>query len=214
METLYHRFGVRFFVFNDDEWFPPGKARYARMDELEARTEAAQARVIMSIKCRADDVDEDLFRRLLDLGVVRAYVGVESGSDHSLRTLNKHTTVAQNRRALEMLHRVGMLADFGLIFFDPDSTVEDVRANLDFFREMGGEGQAPLSFGRMEVYAGTPILDRLQREGRLTGNYMAWNYTIADPRVEMLFRLMIATMRHRHYDNSGWASNARSPATN
>jgi hypothetical protein len=32
---------------------------------------------------------------------------------------------------------------------------------------------------------------------------MGWNYTIADARVEMLFRLMYATMRHRHYDNTG-----------
>ena len=104
-----------------------------------------------------------------------------------------------------MLHRVGMLADFGMIFFDPDSTVEDVRANLDFFHEMAGAGQAPLSFGRMEVYAGTPIQARLQREGRLTGNYLAWNYVIPDPRVELLFRLMIATMRRRHYDNDGLA---------
>ena len=159
----------------------------------------------MSIKCRADDVEEDLFRRLLEMGVVRAYVGVESGSDRSLATLNKHTTAAQNRAALEVLHRVGMLADFGLIFFDPDSTVEDVRANLDFFHEMAGAGQAPLSFGRMEVYAGTPILERLQREGRLTGSYLAWNYAIPDPRVEMLFRLMIATMRQRHYDSDGLA---------
>jgi hypothetical protein len=113
--------------------------------------------------------------------------------------------VAQNRQALEALHQVGMLADFGLIFFDPDSTIEDIRANLDFFHEMAGEGQAPLSFGRMEVYAGTPILGRLQSEGRLTGNYLAWNYTIIDPRVEMLFRLMIATLRHRHYSNDGAA---------
>lgn len=205
MEMLYHTFGVRFFIFNDDEWFPAGKARLARVATLEGELQRRGLDVIMSIKCRADDVTEDLFRRLLDMGVVRAYVGVESGSDHSLRTLNKRTTVAQNRQALEALHKVGMLADFGLIFFDPESTVEDIRANLDFFHEMAGEGQAPLSFGRMEVYAGTPILDRLQREGRLTGNYLAWNYTIPDPRVEMLFRLMIATMRHRHYDNDGLA---------
>jgi hypothetical protein len=104
---------------------------------------------------------------------------------YSLRTLNANHW-RQNRHALEVLHRVGMLADFGLIFFDPDSTVEDVRANLDFFHEMAGQGQAPLSFGRMEVYAGTPILDRLQREGRLSGTYLAWTYEIADPRVEML----------------------------
>lgn len=203
MEMLHNRFGVRFFVFNDDEWFPAGQARYARVAALEAELGRRKLDVIMSIKCRADDVEEDLFRRLLDMGVVRAYVGVESGSDHSLQTLNKHTTAAQNRRALEVLHHVGMLADFGLIIFDPDSTVEDIRANLDFLHEMGGQGQAPLSFGRMEVYAGTPILRRLQSEGRLTGNYLAWNYVIADSCVEMLWRLMIATMRHRHYDNDG-----------
>jgi hypothetical protein len=194
---------VRFFIFNDDEWFPPGNARTQRIADLEHELKWRKLDLIMSVKCRADDVDENLFCRLLDLGVVRAYVGVESGSDHSLRTLNKKTTVAQNRRALEVLNRVGMLADFGLIFFDPDSTMEDVRANLDFFRAMAGDGQAPLSFGRMEVYAGTPMLDRLTREGRLSGDYMAWNYTIADPRVELLFRMMFAALRHRHYDNAG-----------
>ncbi len=203
METLYLQSGVRFFIFNDDEWFPPGDARVKRIDDLERELARRKLDLIMSIKCRADDIDENLFRRLLDLGVTRAYVGVESGSDHSLRTLNKKTTVAQNQRALETLHRVGMLADFGLIFFDPDSTIEDVRANLDFFRAMAGDGQAPLSFGRMEVYAGTPMLERLTREGRLTGDYLAWNYTIADPRVELLFRMMFAALRHRHYDNTG-----------
>ena len=203
MEMLYHASGVRFFIFNDDEWFPPGPARLARVAELERELETRRLDAILSIKCRADDVEENLFRRLLDLGVVRAYIGIESGSERSLNALNKKTTVTQNRHALDVLSRVGMLADFGLIFFDPDSTVEDIQANLDFFREMAGEGQAPLSFGRMEVYAGTPILARLQREGRLTGNYLAWNYTIPDPRVELLFRMMFAAMRHRHYHNAG-----------
>jgi len=205
MELLYHTFGVRFYVFNDDEWFPGGKARLARVDALERELRRRGLDVMMSIKCRADDVEEGLFRRLLHMGVMRAYVGIESGSDHSLATLNKHTTVAQNRNALETLHRVGMLADFGMIFFDPDSTIEDVRANLDFFHEMAGAGQAPLSFGRMEVYAGTAIQARLQQEGRLTGNYLAWNYVIPDPRVELLFRLMIAAMWRRHYENDGLA---------
>jgi len=45
----------------------------------------------------------------------------------------------------------------------------------------------------------------MQSQGRLTGNYMAWNYQISDPRVEMLFRLMYAAMRHRHYANDGAA---------
>ncbi len=208
IELLYHGFGVRFFIFNDDEWFPPGPARIDRVAEYETEFERRHLDLIMSIKCRADDVEEGLFRRLLALGVVRAYVGVESGSPSSLRTLNKRTTVAQNRRALEILSRIGMLADFGLIFFDPESTVQDVRANLDFFRAMAGDGQAPLSFGRLEVYAGTPILERLDRQGRLTGSYMAWTYQIPDPRIELLFRMMFATMRRRYYTNSGLGKQA------
>jgi anaerobic magnesium-protoporphyrin IX monomethyl ester cyclase len=203
VEQLYHQHGVRFFIFNDDEWFPPGEARLVRVAALERELRHRRLDIIMSIKCRADDVEEILFRRLVDMGVVRAYVGVESGSDHSLQTLNKRTTVAQNERSLEILHRVGMLADFGLIFFDPETTVEDVRANLDFFHRMGGAGQAPLSFGRLEIYAGTPILERLTRAGRLTGNYLAWNYTIPDPRVELLFRLMFAALGRRQYAPQG-----------
>lgn len=208
LEILYHDSGVRFFIFNDDEWFAPGQARLDRIRHLECELRQRRLDVIMSIKCRADDIERDTFSRLLDFGVVRAYVGIESGSDQSLRRMNKRTSVAQNRHALDILHQIGMLADFGMIFFDPDSTVSDVRSNLDFFHDMAGDGEAPLSFGRLEVYAGTPILDRLRKEGRLTGSYMAWNYSIGDPKVEVLFRLMYATMRHRHYSNDGLGKQA------
>jgi hypothetical protein len=76
---------------------------------------------------------------------------------------------------------------------------------LDFFHALAGEGQSPLSFGRLEVYAGTPVLERLNRESRLSGSYLSWNYTIGDERVETLFRLMIAVLGRRHYPNEGLA---------
>lgn len=204
MELLYEQ-GVRFFFFNDDEWFPLGKARQARVAALQGELLQRRLDVIMSIRCRADDVEEDLFRRLRDTGVVAVYVGVESGSDRSLRFLNKRTTVAQNRRAMEVLDRLDMLAGFGMIFFDPESTVEDIRANIDFCREVTGAGQAFLSLGRLEMYAGTAILELFRRQGRLHGDYLAWDYTIADPRVEKLFRLVIATMSQRFYARDGLA---------
>ena len=160
---------------------------------------------IMSIKCRADNVEEGLFRRLQDMGIVRAYVGVKSGSDGSLRRMNKHTTVAQNRRALEALHQVGMLADFGLIFFDPDSTVEDVRANLDFFHAMAGGARRRSALAGWRSTPARRSWSACSARAGSAESYLAWNYAIADPRVELLFRLMIATMRHRHYDNNGLA---------
>ncbi len=205
MKELRQRWGVRLFIFNDDEFFIPGKQRHAHVRAFgDALKEAGLTDIAMSIKCRADDVtDEEMFRYLKEIGVVRVYVGVESGSQHSLETFHKRTTVAQNYHALEVLNRLDILADFGMLMFDPYSTVEDIRDNIAYLWAMGGEGQAPIIFARMEVYAGTPILQRLAREGRLIGNYLAWDYEIPDPRVELLYRLMMLTFRRRHYDFSG-----------
>lgn len=210
MAELRERWGVRLFIFNDDEFFLPGRRR--RRAHVQAFGEALRAAgltdIAMSVKCRADDVaadadDEEMLRYLKDIGVVRVYVGVESGSQHSLETFNKRTTVAQNRHALQVLTRLDILADFGMLAFDPNSTVDDVRDNIAFMWEMGGEGQAPIIFARMEVYAGTPILRTLAQEGRLKGNYLAWDYEIPDPRMELLYRLMMLTFRRRNYDFEG-----------
>jgi len=205
MRELRERWGVRLFIFNDDEFFIPGKHRHAHVRALgDALREAGLTDIAMSIKCRADDVtDEEMFRYLKEIGVVRVYVGVESGSQHSLETFHKRTTVAQNYHALEVLNRLDILADFGMLMFDPYSTIDDIRDNIAYLWAMGGEGQAPIIFARMEVYAGTPILKRLEREGRLSGNYLAWDYEIPDPRVELLYRLMMLTYRRRHYDFAG-----------
>ena len=213
MKELRERWGVRLFIFNDDEFFIPGKQRHAHVRVFgEALRDAGLTDIAMSIKCRADDVagdgaadaaDEEMFRYLKEIGVVRVYVGVESGSQHSLETFHKRTTVAQNYHALEVLNRLDILADFGMLMFDPYSTVDDIRDNIAYLWAMGGEGQAPIIFARMEVYAGTPILKRLEREGRLIGNYLAWDYEIPDPRVELLYRLMMLAFRRRNYDFAG-----------
>ncbi|MBU0493028.1 MAG: cobalamin-dependent protein [Chloroflexi bacterium] len=209
MAELRHRWGVRLFIFNDDEFFIPGHRRHEHAQAFGAALrDAGLTDIAMSIKCRADDVaadagDEELFQYLKTVGVVRVYVGVESGSQHSLDTFNKRTTVAQNYHALEVLNRLDILADFGMLMFDPNSTVDDIRANIDYLWAMGGEGQAPIIFARMEVYAGTPILHTLAEQGRLIGNYLAWDYEIPDPRVELLYRLMVLTFRRRNYDFAG-----------
>jgi hypothetical protein len=62
-------------------------------------------------------------------------IGLESGSDDTLARLGKRTTVEQNRRALRILRSYGIEPNVGFIMFEPASSLDDVRVNLEFLKE-------------------------------------------------------------------------------
>ena len=209
MAMLHRDFGVEMFIFNDDEFFDLRPAyREPRTDSFIAELEQRGLAPKMFVKCRASDVDVDSFRRLRDAGLIRAYVGIESGAAHALDVFGKRTTVEENRRAVLALKQLGILADFNLLMFNPYTTLEDVAEDMAFVEELAGDGSVPVSIARMEVYSGTPIQSRLASEGRLMGDYRAWDYQILDPRVELLFRQLLAAMQRRNYHPEGLTKTA------
>jgi radical SAM superfamily enzyme YgiQ (UPF0313 family) len=96
-------------------------------------------------------------------------MGIESGTEQGLKILNKEMTAHENLFAVQTLKQVGILFSYGFMLFDPSSTFESVRENLNFLRQIVGDGSAAATFCRMLPYGGTPIRDLLQKEGRLRG---------------------------------------------
>ena len=115
------------------------------------------------------------------MGLIRAYVGIESGAQHALEVFGKRTSVADNRHAVLTLQQLGILADFNLLMFNPYTTLDDVEDDLAFVEDLAGDGSVPVSIARMEVYSGTPFQSRLASEGRLLGDYRAWDYADRRP---------------------------------
>lgn len=194
--------GVRLFVFHDDNFFlphlPTNLGRYARLHEcLDAE---ALDDVALVIKCRPNDVDPGLFRLLKGMGVIRAYVGIETNSGEGIVSLNRRITAADNRRALQVLQELDVYCSFNVLIFDPEATLGGVAANLDFMEEMADR---PFNFCRAEVYAGTPLRHALEAEGRLRGDYFGWGYEMRDPRVEMLFRISTTAFAGRNFKPDG-----------
>lgn len=202
MGQLYHRHGVRIFVFQDDNFFLPTVApnlkRYRRFEELMREEGIEQAGLV--IKCRPNDVDEELFALLKSMGLIRAYVGIETNSDEGIVSLNRRITAEDNRRAMTILRKLDIYNSFNVLIFDPEATLAGVAANLDF---MADHTDFAFNFCRTEVYAGTPIKRILQSEGRLTGDYMAWDYEMRDDRVELLFRIALLAFNRRNFDHDG-----------
>jgi radical SAM superfamily enzyme YgiQ (UPF0313 family) len=189
IEALHQR-GTRLFLFDDEQFLPPGRAREERVEALGQELERRNLQIAFTIKCRADDVDAPLFRRLKVMGLLRVYVGVESGCQATLDLLGKRVTAQCNAEALTTLDELDIVADFRSLLFHPWSTLESIQADIAFLQRVMPHLSTCFNFQEIEVYPGTPLATQLRAEGRDTGDPWPLAYTIADSRAELLRRLM------------------------
>lgn len=201
MRMLYEERGVTVFLFQDDDFplFGPKWRAWAHslVDELHAS--GLSRKVIWKINCRADAVDAELLGRMRDAGLYMIYMGLESGTEEGLITLNKGITVEQNLRAVRMLKALGIRFEFGFMLLDPSSTFASVRGNIAFLREIVDDGYAAATFCKMLPYDGTPIRDALAASGRLKGDVCTPDYDFLDPRLDAFYADLA-----RIVDVTGW----------
>ena len=146
--------------------------------------------MIWKISCRADEVEPELFLRMRDAGLYMVYLGLESGTQTGLQILNKQLNVEDNLRAVAVLKEMELALAYGFMLFDPTSTFESVRANVAFLRQIGADGSLPVVFCRMLPYAGMPIEEQLDCEGRLRGDLINPDYDFLDPRLNIYFEAL------------------------
>jgi radical SAM superfamily enzyme YgiQ (UPF0313 family) len=175
MAWLYHERGIRQFIFHDDNFLVPDVQR--NLERIEAidrgmRLEGVR-HVALALKCRPGDVERRVFLRLRDMGLLRVFLGIESGSRTGLASIGRRQTVEQEHGALDLCAELGISTQYTIIMFHPDATVASMREDLAFVGRHAGQ---PLSFCRAEIYTGTPLEQRMLREGRAYGNYLAREY--------------------------------------
>ena len=197
MLLLQREFGVRVFLFQDDDFPILGKPGRRWAEELVGRMHdtGLAARAIWKISCRAEYVDAELFGRMRDAGLFLVYMGIESGTQSGLEILYKQMSIEQNLSAVQTLKDLGLLFSYGFMLFDPSSTFASVRENVKFLRKIVGDGSVPATFCRMLPYGGTPIRDLLEKEGRLRGDLTHPDYVFLDLRLNDYHRLLSDAIR-------------------
>jgi anaerobic magnesium-protoporphyrin IX monomethyl ester cyclase len=197
MSELYSQ-GVRLYNFHDDNFFSSTKEEsFARFRALRKELRRRRiGRIGFAVKARPDDVDEEIFRYLKEIGLFRVFLGVEAGTAESLKRLGRGQTLADNDRALDIVNGLNIHVCFNLLLFNPDSTLEDVDANVRFLRT---QPRNPMNFCRTEIYSGTPLELKLRHEGRLLGSYWGFNYVIPDRRAQAVFELIHAAFSARSF---------------
>ena len=206
MRQLYQENGTTVFLFQDDDfpvWGTFGRRWVQQFTNALKATDLC-GRVLWKISCRPDEIDPALFRELREAGLYLVYLGIESGNEAGLRVLNKKLTPDDSLKAVSILKSLDLSFGYGFMLFDPSSTIETLKANVTFLRRLTADGCAPVIFGRMMPYAGTPIEDELRIEGRLRGALYAPDYDFLDPRINLMFQTINCLA-------PDWSSSADSP---
>jgi len=210
MAWLFHEQGREIFIFHDDNFFVPNKKEsLARIRALGAALRARRVgRIATVVKARPTDVTPQIFAAMRDeLGCVRVFLGVESAAAQGLKTLNRKVSTRRNREAMAILRQLGLYVCYNMLVFDPDATIDSLLTNFEFIVE---HGHYPTNFGRVELYAGTPLLERMQRERRATGDYLRWDYRMATPEVQRVFELAMRCFYPRNFSDGALANRLQS----
>jgi radical SAM superfamily enzyme YgiQ (UPF0313 family) len=202
MKSLYDDRGVQLFLFQDDDFAAKSliQRRWVHSFLISLEEAGLTQKIGWKISCRVDDVDSEIMAQCRDHGLMVVYLGIESGNNHGLKTLNKHVTVEQNLAAMQTLKDLGIEFDMGFMLFDPDSTLETVRENVQFLRKVAQMGGPPVSFVKMLPLAGTAIEKRLADQGRLRGSDIRPDYDFLDQRLDFfaLFVMLNFSDRNSH----------------
>ncbi len=207
---LHHGRGIEVFVFHDDNFFLPNAARNLERighlaDLLDARGVHRYATVV---KARPTDVQPAVFATLVHrLNCIRAYVGIETDSDQGLSTLHRQARSRHNWEALRVIDGLGLYACFNLLLFDPDTTLASLEDNLRFIE---AHAEHPFNFGRVELYAGTPLLERMQTEHRAVGDWLQWDYPLNDRSIERVFQMATRAFYPRNFSSTALANSLMS----
>jgi anaerobic magnesium-protoporphyrin IX monomethyl ester cyclase len=207
MSALYHERGTRQFIFHDDNFLVPSETiNHARLSTFEKALKKRGVKdIALVIKCRPADANRKVLQRLKDLGLVRVFLGVESTTERGLSVLERSQSVEDSERALQTCWELDISAQFTLMIFNPDATLDTLRSDLAFMRRFCGN---PLNFCRTEIYAGTPLEKRMIDLGRARGNYLARVYDLSDPVGDLACNISLDLFESRCWNNGSLMQNA------
>lgn len=187
MQVIQTRYGISRFSFVDDLFIMPSPKGYRWVDEFCDEVKAAGLEIKFYAEMRADTIKPEFVNKLVEVGLHRLFIGIESGVDSVLTRWDKGTTMHDNDLALKELRAVSLpvhAINFGYITFDADMTLDELEAQYAWIRSSGYCKVQHLQ-NKMNIYWGTAEYQRMISTGRADPTPLGdrWQYEFTDWRV-------------------------------
>jgi len=185
---LSTRYGVTSFSIVDDDFLGACSAGQERAKQFCGELRRAGLNIHFSIECRAEEIARPLFEELREVGLSHTFFGVESAFEPELRLYGKRQSVVQCVEAMNLLRELGIFFTVGFIMFQPLSSMDSIRCNVEFLRGQQLLTPARLT-NRLQLYPGGPLTTFFKRRGDPPMCYsdFIWTYDFADAHVTQIY---------------------------
>lgn len=109
---------------------------------------------------RVDFVDEKLIKSAKESGCFILELGIESGSNETLKAINKKITVEQTENAVKIIKKAGIAIEANFIVGHPNETRETIKKTIDLAVKLNTD---MIAIGIMVPYPGTKIYEMAKR---------------------------------------------------
>jgi len=128
MYLLNEVYGITYFNICDELFGYPKKRVFEFQEELEKR----DLKIKYFCAVRVDTIDKEILQSLKESGCKFINFGFESSSQEVLDLMQKHTTVEQNIKAIELSKEMGFeTTGLNFIWGNPGDTMESLWDNVD-----------------------------------------------------------------------------------
>lgn len=125
---------------------------------------------------RVQFADEEAVKLMEESGCEGVYIGIESGSQKILDTMNKGVGIKQYQKGMSLLKKTAITTHTNYMVGFLGETKETVRETLNFIRDYGSD------FYRVQLWyldPGTPVWDK-RDERNIKGSYFMWSHDTAN----------------------------------
>lgn len=126
-------YGIELLVFAEDI-FSIQKERMIRICDLLIEKNLNK-HIKFAVNLRVDSVDMALLNKLKAAGCARVIYGCESGSQRTLESMRKKTTVEKNLKAVKLTKEAGISCEVNMIIGLPGETEEDFLQTISFLKK-------------------------------------------------------------------------------
>lgn len=165
---LVKRWGYDWIFFTDDIFvvYPNVEQRMALFD---AMIEKGYDRFKWLVQMRADVTakNPELIRRGAEAGMRFAFLGIESGSQETLKKMHKGLITSQSVKAVRTLSENGVIVLVGMMLGAPYESFRDICTSLKFSHELADNGADAVQFTIYTPLPGTRIFDDALKNNRL-----------------------------------------------
>jgi radical SAM superfamily enzyme YgiQ (UPF0313 family) len=117
---------------------------------------------IWSVLTRVDHHDRESLKEMHKAGCRILYLGVESGEDSTLSTINKEITTRQIENTVKMMLEIGFEVICSFVINWPFETMERAEATIQFAKKLQRAG-AKIQGHMLIAYPGTEIYDNMEK---------------------------------------------------